>query len=215
MRLALLALPCALWAATASADMVSDWAAIAQSTPDGRPVPPPLQDQAFRTANPLAALAMFEAANMIDHRYRSYLGLAPTRRGNVAAAIAEAAYQVVLHHRPERKQALDDALEISLMGLPAGDDLEAGRAAGRIAAEAALKRSLFAGPALEAYRPAGEPGRFVPPALPLIQSWSVRAEPFFLASMEEVMPPAPPPMTSARYAADVNRGEAAGRQGAG
>lgn len=213
MRLTLLSLTLALWATPLAADVVSDWTAIAQVTPDGRPVPPPLQDQAFRTANPLAALAMFEAANMIDHRYRSYLGLAPQRGGDATAAVAEAAYQVLVRLQPDRKAALDQALEISLAGLPQGSALDLGRAVGRIAAEAALKRSLFAGPALEAYRPAGEPGRFVPPALPLIQTWFVRAEPFFLSSLDEAMPPAPPPITGARYAADLNEVKRIGGKG--
>ncbi len=213
MRLALLALSSALWTAPLSADVVSDWAAIAQSTPDGRPIPPPLQDQTFRTGNSLAVLAMFEAANMIDHRYRSYLGLAPQRGGDATAAVAEAAYQVLVRLRPERKAVLDDALEMSLAGLPQGAALDAGRATGRIAAEAALRRSLFAGAAREPYRPAGEPGRFAPPFLPLVQPWAERAEPFFLTSIEEVMPPPPPPMTSARYASDVNEVKRIGGKG--
>lgn len=213
MRFVALALLGALWAAPLPADVVADWAAVAQSTADGRPIPPPLQDQPFRTSNPLAALAMFEAANMIDHRYQSYLKLAPRPGGDANAAVAEAAYQVLVRLRPERKAAWDSALEISLAGLPEGEALDRGRETGRLAAEAALRRSLFAGPEPEAYRPGGEPGRFAPPVLPLVAPWSERAEPFFLASMEEVMPPPPPPITGARYAASFNEVKRVGGKG--
>jgi hypothetical protein len=93
---------------------------------------------------------------------------------------------------------------VSLSTVPSGPARDAGRLVGRRAAAAALARSLFAGPAAQPYRPAGEVGRFVPPSLPAFAPWFLRAQPFFLKGWDEVMPPPPPALTSARYARDFD-----------
>ena len=196
------------------ADVVEDWLAIADRGPDGRPLPPPLQGQNERTAPPLVALAMFEAANAIDRRYRSYLDLAPAAHsGSSEAAVVVAAHLVLTRIYPERRAKLDEAMALSLAGVQAGQARDEGLKAGIAAGEAALRRMVFAGPPLEAYRPAGEVGRFVPPALPAFAPWFMRAQPFFLRNWDEVMPPPPPPTSTKQYARDFEEVRLLGGKG--
>lgn len=199
----------------ACADVLEDWLSIADRGPDGRPLPPPLQGQNERTAPPAVALAMFEAVNMIDPRYRSYLGLEPAGRGvSPEAAAATAAHDVLANIYPQRKTKFDEALALQLALIPAGHALDEARRVGRIAADAALERQLFNVPASEPYRPAGEIGRFVPPILPAFAPWFMRARPIFLNSWAEVMPPPPPAITSERYARDFEEVRLLGGKGA-
>ena len=199
---------------SAKADVLEDWLGVADRGPDGRPLPPPLQGQNERTASPLVALAMFEAANAVDPRYRSYLELKPGRRdASAEAAVASAAHAVLCGIYPARKQIFDAALAISISGIPADDRREAGLALGRVAGDAALNRKLFEGTEGEAYRPAGEMGRFVPPVLPAFERWFLRAQPFFLVSWEEVLPAPPPPTSSERYARDFEEVRLLGGKG--
>ncbi len=203
-----------LMPATAHADVIESWLAIADRGPDGRPLPPPLQGQNERTAPPVAALAMFEAVNAIDPRYVSYLKFpSADRSASQEAAAGAAAHDVLVHIYPARKASFDDALSLTLSAVPAGEAREAGLAVGHRAAEAALAHTLFSGPEPEPYRPAGEVGRFVPPILPAFAPWFMRAQPFFLKSWDEVMPPPPPPLTSERYARDFEEVHRLGGKG--
>jgi hypothetical protein len=188
---------------TAGADVIEDWIRVADRGPNGAPLPPPLQGRLERTAPPLVSLAMFEATNAIDRRYKSYLGVA--RADGAAsgeAAAAAAAHAVLVGLYPERSSQLDGALALSLSGIADTARRERGLEIGRSAGAAALARSVFQGPAGEPYRPAGEIGRFTPPNLPAFAPWFMRAEPFFLVSWTEVMSPPPPLTSSERYARD-------------
>jgi hypothetical protein len=198
----------------ARADIIEDWIAIADRGPDGRPLPPPLQGQNERTAPPLVALAMFEAANMIERRYASHLGLGLQPRGaSQEAAVVIAAHVVLARLYPARRDRLDVALTLALASVPDGSAREAGMAIGRIAGEAGLRRGVFTGPDAPAYRPAGEIGRFVPPALPAFAPWFMRARPFSLKDWNEVVPPPPPPIASERYARDFDEVRLLGGKG--
>jgi hypothetical protein len=65
------------WAHPAKADIVIDWADFANRINNKVEERTPVTV----AANPQMALAMFEAANAIDHRYQSYLGIAPGAPG--------------------------------------------------------------------------------------------------------------------------------------
>lgn len=195
-----------------SADIVSDWVDLAGRAPDGRALPPPLQDRVQRTAPSVVALTLFETANRLDHRYRSYLALQPVT-GDVSAdaALSAGAHAVLVALRPAQKERLDEALMLALAHVPAGPAREAGLALGRETAAIALARPLFDGPAYESYRPPGPVGRFAPPMPSVMEPWALRAQPWLLASLDEVMPPPPPPLTGARYARDFDEVKTAGR----
>lgn len=198
----------------AHADVIESWLAIADRGPDGRPLPPPQQGQNERTAPPIAALAMFEAVNAIDRRYESYLKVpAADASASQETAAAVAAHDVLAQLYPSRAASFDEALALTLATVPQGAARAAGLIAGQAAAKAALARTLFAGAEAAAYRPAGEPGVFVPPVLPAFAPWFMRAQPFFLTSWDEVMPPPPPARSSPRYARDFEEVRRIGGKG--
>ncbi len=188
----------------AHADAVSDWVGLADRALDGRPVAPPLQAQRERSAPALTALAIFEAVNAIDPRYQSYLSFPRASAPALDEAAAAAGHGVLSALYPERSEALDDALALALAHIEPGPARDAGITVGERAAQVALARPMFEGPAPSPYRPAGDVGRFVNPAPPIIAPWSLRAQFFFLASPEEPMPPPPPELASERYARDLN-----------
>jgi hypothetical protein len=203
LRLALL-LAALLSGSAVQADVASDWVGLADRAVDGPLVASPLRAQRERVAPALTALAIFEAANGVDRRYRSYLDLPPAEvPASADAAAVAAGHGVLAALYPERRSDLDDALALALAHIPHGPAREAGLALGRGAAQAALARPMFEGPTPEPDRPAGEVGRFVNPTPTIIAPWSLRAQFFFLTSDEEVMPPPPPTLTSERYALDV------------
>jgi len=146
-----------LSASAAHADVASDWVGLADRAIDGQPVAPPLRAQRERIAPALTALAIFEAVNSIDRRYHSYLDL-PKLEGSASehAAAVAAGHGVLATLYPERQSTLDDAFALALAHIPDGPSKEAGLALGRRAAQAALSRPMFEGPAPEPDRPAGE-----------------------------------------------------------
>lgn len=203
-RFLVVALLLACMAPSARADVVKDWDAIAQFNGEGKRLgPQPLRTQTEWRATALTALAMFEASNALDRRFVSYLDLPAASGGEPDIAAAAAAHTVLVALYPARRAVLDDALAISIAHANASMR-EVSLAVGKRAAEAALNRQMMGDAAVEPYRPADQIGRFAPPMAPIIQPWTLQARPFFLKNFDEVMPPPPPALTSARYAQSYN-----------
>ena len=206
-RAFLLALALLLLPASARADVVVTWMDVA----DWALAKAWEADRTFRSAaNTRAyaqvALAMFEAVNAVDRRYTPYLGDVTASPGASAeAAAAHAAHAVLAKLLPQQQKAFDDALAVSLAHVPAGPAREAGAAVGRAAAASAMHRAaLPEGAALAHYRPRTAPGAYVDPGLPSILPFDVRMPPFFLKSADEIRPAGPPPLSSERYARDLD-----------
>lgn len=194
-------------AAPAHADVVSDWSEGAdkiageESSPGGQYTP----NQATDCAGTNVAIAMFEAANAADRRYVSYLKVAPAPGASGEAAVAVAAHGVLAANFPGRKAGLDEALAFSLAQVADGPAKTAGVALGETAAKAALARPCFdASRAAPPYRPRAAPGVYIAAALPVLPDFYRQAVPFVLTSLDEVKVPPPPPLASARYAADFD-----------
>src|SRR3954471_18863896 len=129
-----------LRAQPASADTITDWwdfgnpVAPTAAGPSGLPGTPDQQRAVTR-----ATLAMFEAVNAIDRRYQSYLNFpAGDATASPDAAAASAAYQVLLHHFPTQRAALDESYAIAMAAIPDAARREAGRLIGEAAAAAAM-----------------------------------------------------------------------------
>lgn len=133
--------------------------------------------------------------------------------GNQAAteaAIGAAVHDVLVALVPERRDALDDALEEATGSLEG--DLATGRSAGRAEATAVLEERQGDGlTTAEINRPyatpvALAPGEYrpTPPDLaPGQQSGEGDARPFFLTSTDQFDPGPPPPLDSPTYAKDL------------
>lgn len=191
------------------ADIVSDWneAAIALAT----------QKRENPATNPfrLTAMhvAMFEAANAIERRYSSYrLNLGADRDTSKEAAIAGAAHAMLLTQYPDQKEKLDALLEESLNGgaehawnpVREGEPRSKGLALGRRAAAEVLAMRVNDGlDARESYRPATQPGVYVPTTIP-VNSMLPGVTPWSMSSASQFRPAPPPALNSETWTKDVN-----------
>lgn len=197
----------------ASADTICEWIDFAQRiaaagsgvTPMSAVTPAPGNPELSR-AQTRVALAMFEAVNAIDRRYRSYLEF-PQGDSNASqdAAAVTAAYQVLLHFYPGQRASLDENYG---MAMDAVAD-PARREAGRLIGEAAARAAISAGgidPAIvqTPYRPRTAAGEWVPTQLPVFAPYSIAFRPWILPRVDAVRPGPPPALTSERWARDYD-----------
>jgi hypothetical protein len=203
-RVALAAAALSLLAPVARADAVLDWNAIALRTTAAGPFDPPLETRSLAMVH----LSMFEAVNSITREFRPYLASASAPAGASAeAAAAAAAHRVLVRLYPAQQPALDAALAETLAPLPSAASSD-GIGVGVAAADRLLAARADDG-ADEAVRaeftPRSGPGSWVPtpPAFrpALDPGWGL-VTPFLLESADQFRPKPPPPLASARYAAD-------------
>lgn len=187
----------------ASADTVTDWWEITNRFYlAGQAAPGPRVPDADR-ASSRAALAMFEAVNAIDRRYASYLGLPMADpKASQDAAAATAAFQILIKHYPANKVALEESYAMVMAQIPGGAAKEAGRQIGQRAAELA-KDAQGVDPAILQlpYRPRTRPGEWIHTSIPSLEPYWFAFKPWGVPA-GRLMPPAPPALTSARFARD-------------
>jgi hypothetical protein len=212
MRLQLLVTTaCALvWASPASADTICEWMDFAKrQLPQG---PPPstgltqvVTGEGDR-AGTQVALAMFEALNAIDRRYRSYVGMPLGDAGaSQQVAAITAATTVLLAHPAARKTELEEGYQLALAGIPESRAKASGVMIGKQAAAAALTFGNVDSKVVQRpYRPVAAPGQWVPTAMPATRPYSLAFRPWIMTRPDEVRPSAPPKLNSSRYARDLN-----------
>jgi len=188
--------------ATATANVITDWdERVVAVVQPGTVFPPPT---ALRTTAMLH-LAMFDAVNSIEHRYKPYgvpLVAAPDTSQEAAAASAAGA---VLMKLVPNAAAQIQAMEASYLAkLPDGAAKSAGIKLGQEAAARILAmRANDGSSAPDAYRPRAKPGVYIPTAITI--GWSfAQVRPFALASPSQFRPKPPPSLTSALWARDYN-----------
>ena len=164
-------------------------------------------------------VAMYDAVNSIDRRYRAFaVNVAAARDASKDAAAAQAAHDVLLSHLPSQAVALDAAFASSLSLIPDGQSKTAGIAVGKAVASRWL--ALRAGDGLEApltYTWGSGPGVWQPvptypappPNTPVapVGVWLTVFKPFALASADQFLGEIPPPpaLSSAAWVRDFNR----------
>ncbi|ACR29039.1 vanadium-dependent haloperoxidase [Burkholderia glumae] len=157
-------------------------------------------------------LAMFEALNAVDHRYRSYAGVTlADGEASGDAAVLTAAHEVLVSLYPDQRSDLDRIYGRELDAIADGAAKAKGVAIGASAAKASLRlggRNLQV--PIELYRPYTLAGTWVPTTLPVIEPFQLVLSPWFLSSREQLRPSGPPDLTSARYAEDLNEVAALG-----
>src|SRR4051812_39463842 len=197
---------CALAAAPLAAsanNVITDWDTIAVKTiqPPG-PAPPVAVDLSFR-ASALVGVAMFNAVDCIDPKYRAYgMQVEPAPDASQDAAAATAAAHVLMKLVPSSdvKQQLADYLA----KLPDGPAKERGIKIGEDAAAKTMEmRAKDGAAARNAYRPITEPGKYTITAA-TVGYWATDAKPFVLTNVNEFQPGPPPDLKSEVWARDYN-----------
>ena len=167
-------------------------------------------------ALPMMHIAMFDAINSIEEAYTPYVGQVKGSHGASAEAAAAAAARDVLTALYPTQQAMFDTLLASqLAGMPPGRARQ-GMAIGQAAAKAVLDwRQNDGWPPSQAAATTPDPTYVLPvfpgewqptpPANSLATfTFYPQVRPFAMLTATQFLPPPPPTLTSARYAADFN-----------
>lgn len=175
-------------------------------------------------AQAIVAIAMFEAINAIDRRYRSYLGVPRADpRASVDAALAQAAHDTLNGLFPSQSRHCDKLLAEDLASMPEDRARHAGIELGRQVAAAALRHAANDGSAhAELYLGAGydagpAPGEWrQDPVSGLTVALGAKwgdVRPFVIPSGEAFRVPPPPALTSSDYASAYREVQKLGSDG--
>lgn len=190
---------------TASADIVTDWNTVTLQTIRAAATPPP------RAARVLAMVhvAIFDAVNTITRGHRPYLvdtnvSLDTSRE----AAVAQAAYTVLINLYPAQQAAFDVALAQSLAAVPDRVAKTAGIALGETVGASVLTwRNMDGSEMTVPYAPGGNPGDWLPTppgfAPALFPQWPLVA-PFAMSRGDQFRSAGPPRLHSLEYTLDFN-----------
>ncbi|MCG7856721.1 hypothetical protein MD537_07075 [Flavihumibacter sediminis] len=181
------------------------------------PMPMPFRARLFA----IMEIAVHDALNSIKPKYQRY-ALTDVREPHASpdAAVASAAYHVIIGLNQQRLQPVGDWYNESLASIPDGESKELGKALGKKAADAiialrandGLGQVIFTstipadGDEPGEYRstlPYQNPAIFIPPNKS-IPNWGVVMKPFAVESNDQFRPDGPYSVQSAEYAADFN-----------
>jgi hypothetical protein len=159
--------------------------------------------------------AVYDAVNAIAGTpYEPYLVAPRTRPGDsTAAAVATAAYQVLLSLLPAQADALRAQYDESLAAVPDGPGERGGIAVGAATAAAMIESRVDDGAFSDAtWRVGTEPGQWrpTPPDFLQVGAWYATLKPFVIRDPGKFRTPGPPALTSAAYARDLNEVKAVG-----
>jgi hypothetical protein len=199
---ALLVLLLAVPVTTAAANVVTDWDEKAVGIVQTGTVPPP--PTAFR-AMAILHVAMFDAVNSIELRYKPYkVRLSATPDTSKEAAAAAAAGAVLIKLFPDATADVQSTLTTYLTTLPDGEAKSKGVELGQAVAAKILEvREKDGASAADAYRPKTRPGVYIPTPI-TVGSQFPNMTPFALASPSQFRAKPPPSLKSAEWARDYN-----------
>jgi hypothetical protein len=165
----------------------------------------------------ITQLAVYDAVVAIEGGSAPYVFRARApRSASPDAAVAAAARTALLALLPSQKQAIEAKFHASLAQIGSGPRIEQGVRVGERAAQAILANRADDGAAVTppVFTPGFGPGEYqlTPPKFqPPVFTQFPAVKPFVLGAGDQFRPPAPPALSSARYAADFNEVKALGR----
>ena len=200
-----------LLAATADADVVTDWNSAALDAIRSGRTPPPAASRALAMLH----AAIYDAVNGITRTHESYrVASAVPRSASLESAAAAAAHTVLVAVFPDHADVFDALYVTGIAAIPDGPHKNAGVSWGeRVGTEIVRWRS-HDNSAVAVSPPYGDgagswqptPPAYLPYQLP---QWAF-VEPFAIPASSYVRPAGPPAITSTRYAADYNEVKAFG-----
>ncbi len=185
----------------ASADVIADWNNKALDFIVSHKMPPPPAERLIA----MTQLAMFDAVNSIERKYRPYLVQLPAApTASKEAAAATAAETVLAGIDPQAQTELKAALAAYLAAIPdntaKAEGIELGEA---VAAKILEARANDGANVPDTYRPRTTAGVYVPTATTLAPQWP-GVKPFALTSASQFRPLAPIALKSVEWAANYN-----------
>jgi hypothetical protein len=191
---------------SARANVITDWdeKAIAVVFPTG-PVSVSQQVYAAQRMMGMVHVAMFDAVNSIEKRYRPYLVQLPADPDTSKEAAAAAAAATVLATVDEMTaREMKVALAAYLSSIPDGaakaDGIKLGEA---VAAKVLEARANDGHDAVDDYRPRTTPGVYVPTSITAASKWG-DVKPFAMATPSQFRPGPPISLESTEWATDYN-----------
>jgi hypothetical protein len=193
-----------------SPDVVLEWNQLLQNTlpAPGNPLSPRYYS--------MMHIAMFDAINAIEREFASYHVRLRHSGGSPDSAAAQAAHDVLVAINPSAAATYDAALAAHFGNRPSGFARRGAETGARVAAEI-LEWRQNDGWVVAQFPPYSEPplpGRWqpTPPASAAAAFTHVlQAAPMAVLSPTQFLPPPPPSLTSARYAADLNEVKTLGK----
>ena len=185
----------------ASADVITDWNENAVSFGVLHNIGPPPAERIIA----MTQVAMFDAVNSIERKYRPYLiqlPVSPTASKDAAAAAA--AGTVLAGISPQTQATMKSLLESYLAAIPDSPAKAEGIRLGEaVAAKILEERANDGARAPDTYRPRATAGIYVPTAPTAASQWP-KVKPFALTSASQFRPAPPIALESAQWAADYN-----------
>jgi len=190
-----------LTASSVRADVVTDWNSIAL---DAVTTARELQPTQARSVT-MVHVAMFEAINAIEQRYRPYVvKVSPVPSASREAAAAAAAHAVLMKLYPGQSESFQKALTSSLSQIADDEAKRFGVSLGeRVAQEILGTRAAELANSPNTYRPQTAPGVYVPTTLP-VATEVARFKPWLMQEPAQFRPGAPIQLQSERWARDYN-----------
>jgi hypothetical protein len=186
-------------APSAFADVITDWNENTVTFVTSRMVP-----AAGQRVVAMVQVAMFDAINSIERRYRPYLVQLPADASTSKDAAAAAAAGAVLEGLYPHEDSLKAITANYLASVPNSDAKSAGIKLGQaVAAKLLEARANDGADAPDDYRYKTKPGVYVPTPITVSSTWP-SLKPFALTSGSQFRPPPPIALNSAQWAADYN-----------
>jgi hypothetical protein len=187
-------------APSAFADVVTDWNEKAVAFVTGKMAP-----AAGQRVVTIMHVAMFDAVNSIERRYRPYLAQLPAAAStSKEAAAAAAAGTVLASLNPQAEGEFKSATAAYLATIPDSDAKAQGIKLGEaVAAKILEARTNDGADAPDSYRPKTKPGVYVATP-PMVSSTWPNLKPFAMTSQSQFRPGPPIALTSEQWATDYN-----------
>jgi hypothetical protein len=184
-----------------SADVITDWNEKTVAFVTQRSMLPPQAERVMAMVH----VAMFDAVNSIERRYRPYLVEVPAAKDTPKpVAAAAAATTVLVGLFPNAADELKKTLTEYLATLPENAaNLDAVKLGESIAAKVLQERNKDGSEAPDAYRPKAKAGVYVPTPITASSMWP-NVRPFVMSSPAQFRPEPPLALTGAEWAKDLN-----------
>jgi hypothetical protein len=190
-----------------SADVIGDWNEKAVAFVTKHRMLPPQAERVVASVH----VAMFDAVNSIERRYRPYrLAVTTAKDTSKETAAAVAAGMVLAGMHPKDAEELNSLMGTYLATIPPGAAKSEGIKVGQeIAAKIVAERKVDGADAPDAYRPKTRPGVYVPTPITASSMWP-NVKPFAMTSPSQFRPQPPIPLNGEEWAADYNEIKALG-----